>query len=92
MNKLYIIAAFLMGFTSVHAQMNMKIRLTNGDLISYPTSTIDTIYFEPQCIISNLTAGTQSPCVSSTNEYTQDIISTYTNVPSSGSLSGSSRS
>ena len=87
MNKLYIIAVLLMGFTSIQAQMNMKIRLTNGDLISYPTSTIDSIYFEPQCIISNLTAGTQTPCDSLTNEYTQDIIITYTNAPSSGSLS-----
>ena len=87
MNKLYIIAVLLMGYTSLQAQMNMKIRLTNGDLISYPTSTIDSIYFEPQCIISSLTAGIQSPCDSLNNEYTQDIIITYINAPSSGSLS-----
>jgi uncharacterized protein (TIGR02145 family) len=87
MNKLCIIAVLLMGFTAMQAQMNMKIRLTNGDLITYPTSSIDSIYFEPQCIISNLTAGTQTPCDSLTNEYTQDIIITYTNATSSGSLS-----
>ncbi|MGB1017982.1 MAG: choice-of-anchor J domain-containing protein [Chitinophagales bacterium] len=38
------------------------------------------------CLISDLTASTQTPCVNTTNTYTQDVIVTYTNAPATGSL------
>lgn len=38
------------------------------------------------CTISDLAAGTQTPCVSSNNTYTQQVIVTYANAPATGSL------
>lgn len=38
------------------------------------------------CLISNLAAGTQTACDPATNTYTQQVIVTYSNAPSSGNL------
>jgi hypothetical protein len=40
----------------------------------------------PQCAITDLVAGTQSPCNIETNTYTQGVIVTFENPPASGSL------
>lgn len=38
------------------------------------------------CSITNLTAGTQTPCNAGTNTYTQEVTVTYANAPASGTL------
>lgn len=38
------------------------------------------------CSITGLAAGTQTPCVAATNQYTQNVTVTYTNPPTSGML------
>ncbi len=38
------------------------------------------------CSITAITAGTQTPCVSSNNTYTQEVTITYANPPASGTL------
>ena len=40
----------------------------------------------PQCAISDLAAGAQTPCVPATNTYTQVVIVTFSNPPASGNL------
>ena len=40
----------------------------------------------PVCGISDLAAGTQTPCVPATNTYTQEVIVTFANAPATGNL------
>ncbi len=53
---------------------------TENNLFQAPTSCL------PVCSITNITAGTQTACVSNTNNYTQVITVTYENAPESGNL------
>ena len=53
--------------------------LTENDLFTAPAPC-------PPCAITDLAAGAQTPCVPATNQYTQEVIVTYSNPPSSGTL------
>ena len=61
--------------------------LTGGNYRNVPLVRAN-IYTTPvACSITDLTAGTQGACNPSNNQYTQQVIVTYSNPPASGSLS-----
>lgn len=41
---------------------------------------------QPACRITGITAATQTPCIASTNSFTQDLVITYDKAPATGSL------
>jgi len=53
---------------------------TENNLFTAPASCL------PVCSITNISAGTQTACNVSTNNYTQEVIITYENAPASGNL------
>jgi peptidoglycan hydrolase-like protein with peptidoglycan-binding domain len=59
---------------------NTGCTLTSNSLFTAPVACT------PVCSLSGITAGAQTPCVSSNNTYTQVVTITYTNPPASGTL------
>ena len=53
---------------------------TSNSLFTAPSSC------QPSCTISNLSAGSQTTCSDADNTYTQEVIVSYSNKPSSGFL------
>jgi hypothetical protein len=59
---------------------NSSCSRTENSLFTAPASCA------PVCSISDLAAGTQTPCNPATNTYTQEVVVTFANPPATGSL------
>lgn len=76
----------LTGLTANGLAVNVTAFFTATPTCTFTQNNLFTAPASCACSISGLAAGTQTACVNTTNQYTQQVTVTYTNAPSSGLL------